>query len=415
MLPERLRLWWHRLDRWERRACLVWTLVFLAITLRVLLCAPKRGNGIYLIVAHAARSWCEGTDLYFWLQPAGDLDHFRYSPIVAASLVPFGLLPDCLGGILWRLFNLGVFLGGLAWFIRAVLPYPLSRSQRAVLFLLTVPLAIGSLNNGQSNALVVGLLLAGVAAVIEQRWYMSSSCVAAACLLKLYPIAVGLLLGLLYPRRFIGRFLAALGIGLAIPFLLQRPEYVLKQYSDWLQLLCVDDRSNWPLEASYRDLWLLFRLWHVPISYHAYLIIQLVSAAGVAGICLAGGLAGWPLRRLLTSLVMLSFCWILLCGPATESCTYIFLAPVLGWAVQDAYLQRRPYWLRLALLVSCALSLAAEMANWSPAVKQIHALGPKPLAALLVTGCLVWLDLCRFRAGTVVALGEGNLSITRAA
>src|SRR2546421_149613 len=115
-------------------------------------------GGVYPIFAGAARNWVAGEDLYGPLGP--DLDRFRYSPGVASLLVPFALLPDGLGGALWRLLNAAVCLGAFAWWVRAVLPPALTAGQRAALFLLIVPLAVGSLNNRQSNAPVLGLLLA---------------------------------------------------------------------------------------------------------------------------------------------------------------------------------------------------------------------------------------------------------------
>src|SRR5262249_19778977 len=134
------------------------------------------------------------------------------------------------------------------------------------LFLLVLPLAIGNLNNGQSNVLVIGLIVTALAAVTDGRWHLASACVAAACLFKVFPIAVGLLLALLYPRRFAGRLVVALVLGAALPFLLQRPEYVAEQYAGWLRHMGGDDRQTWPVLTTYRDLRLLFRVWLTPLG-----------------------------------------------------------------------------------------------------------------------------------------------------
>src|SRR5262249_9785489 len=151
---------------------------------------------------------------------------------------------------------------------------PVKRGQLAALFLLIVPLSVGSLNNGQSNPLVIGLLLAGVAAVAGERWWLASACVALACLFKLYPVAVGLLLAVVYPRRFAGRFAVALVLGLALPFPLQRPGYVAAQYAGWLDHLRRDDRTILPLALWYRDLRLLCHVWGIPLSAKGYVLVQ---------------------------------------------------------------------------------------------------------------------------------------------
>ena len=202
-----------------------------------------------------------GTDLY-----EASANPYRYSPVVAALLVPFSLWPDHVGGVIWRALNAGVYLSALAWWCRVVLPRSLTTRQTAVLYLLIVPLSVGSLNNAQSNPLVLGLLLAGVAAVARRRWNLASGCLALACLFKVYPVAVGLLLAAAYPRRFAGRFVIALLVGAAVPFLLKPPAYVVEQYGGWLQHLTTDDRQQLPVELWYRDLRLLCRNCHVPLS-----------------------------------------------------------------------------------------------------------------------------------------------------
>jgi len=68
-----------------------------------------------------------------------------------------------------------------------------------------------------------------------------------------YPLAVGLLLVLVYPRQLGWRLAVAVIAGLVVPFALQHPEYVARQYHDWIECVRVDDRSQWPLPDAYRD------------------------------------------------------------------------------------------------------------------------------------------------------------------
>jgi hypothetical protein len=383
MRLDRMRHWWQGRESWEKLAIGVWLLVLLGIAGRLCLW-PHKSAGVYPIFANAAQNWWEGADLYFWdLQPSV-YDHFRYSPLVAAALSPLAILPERIGAVIWRLINAGIYLAALAWWGQAVLLPSLTRRQTALLFLLVVPLSIGSLNNGQSNPLVIGCLLAGAAAAATERWNLAAVAVAVACLFKLYPLAVALLLIAVYPRRFTVRFVLAMAAGLALPYLFQHPAYVTRQYANWLQLLRLDDRSNWQLDIAYRDLWLLIRVYHIPISLKGYLAIQLGTAACAALLCLAGRLAGWSPRKLLTALLNLGVCWMILCGPATESSTYILFAPVLAWAVLDAHLRSRGVGARTVALTAFGLCLVNDMASWFPFVKTLHAWGPKPMAALLI-------------------------------
>src|SRR5439155_4890963 len=122
---------------------------------------PHR-NSVYPIFAGAGRNWREAGDLY--ATPAGR-EPYRYSPLVAAFFAPFSLMPDGPAGLLWRLLGSAVFLGGLGWWCRAVLPPGLARSRWALLLLLPAPLTVGNVHNGQANLLVIGSLLVAVAAV----------------------------------------------------------------------------------------------------------------------------------------------------------------------------------------------------------------------------------------------------------
>ena len=202
---------------------MVWGILLVVISVRVLV--TPRSHNLYPIFAEAARSWRAAEDLYkvSW-------EPYRYSPAVAVSFIPLSLLPERISGVLWRLLGAAVFLTALRWWCREVLPGTLTRTERAWLFLLVTPLALSNLHNGQANLLVIGLLLAATAAVATERWTLASVCVVVACLFKVYPIAVGLLLMLVRPWRLGCALAAALLVGILVPFLLQRPEYVADQY-----------------------------------------------------------------------------------------------------------------------------------------------------------------------------------------
>jgi hypothetical protein len=369
-----------RLDPWEKTAVAVWAGILLVLCGRLL--ATSRGQGVYPIFTAAARHWLDGQDLY-----DGPGEPFRYSPLVAALFVPLSALPSRLGGILWRLVEAGVLLGGLAWWCRAVLP--LTPRRRAIFFLLVAALSVGNLNNGQSNPLVLGLLLGAGAAVARYRWDLVSGCLALACLLKLYPIAAGLLLAAAYPRRLARRLAVAVGLGLALPLLLGPPDYVMHQYARWFHHLLTDDRQMWPVAGGYRDVRMLFRLWGKPLSAEMFLTMQLVAAALIAGLCLAQRRGEWPHRRLLILALGLSCCWMTLLGPATESCTYVLIAPVLAGALLENWGDSGSLAGRGVLFGSCGLFLASQMMLWFPWGARFNNLGVQPVAGLLLFGYLL--------------------------
>jgi hypothetical protein len=341
-------------------------------------------NSVYDAYLEAGRHWIAGSDDLY-----GPLAlQFRYSPLVAAFFALFTFLPERLGSLLWRLLNAGALLAAFSWWLRRVLPDTWNAKERAIFLLLTLPLSAGSLNNAQANPLMTALMLLALAAVHVQRWNLASAFLVVACFLKLYPLALGMILALLYPRQLIWRQLLGIAAGAAICFLAQSPAYVAREFGQWFHFLQGDLRFDWPLEAGYRDLHLVLSLLHVPVSQPVYTALQLLGALAVAVLCYAARKASGPvLMKLVYSLVC---CWILLLGPATESSTYILLAPALAWQLIDAWHTPHSRVYRGTLLFASLLIVIALVAVWFPFAKTIHAMGPHPLAALVFVGCVLY-------------------------
>jgi hypothetical protein len=350
-------------------------------------------HSLYPIYSRAGQNWQAGGDVY--AQQEGLHDLFRYSPSAAVLLTPLSHLPDHVGGVFWRLLNLAAFFWGVSWWSRAVLPggRSFARVDLALLWLVMFPLCLESLNNGQINPLVAGLLLACVAAVKDGRWNLAALCAVLAGCLKVYPLAVGLLLLVLYPRRFGPRLLVALTLVLAMPFLFQRPDFVIQEYRTWFSLLGGDDRSDWPLRIAPQDLWLIIRVLHLPVDLTIYNGLRLALATGLAALCVITQRRGRGDRELLTALSTQAICWMILCGPNSEPCTYLLLAPVLGWAVVDAFHNRHALALRCSLacvLGVCLLPLVIRVFTGG----ENNAPGLMPLGALLLSLHLLF-ALCR--------------------
>jgi Glycosyltransferase family 87 len=366
----------------------VWLAVAVICCVRAYLSPPTR-HSVYPNYSVAGRSWVQGKDTYGIQrdEKGAAIRHmsaYRYSPLVSALLVPFGLLPDDLGGVLWRLVNYICFLGAFAWFVREALPDAESWGEMGVaaLWILLVPLSVSSMNNGQANVLLMALILAAGAAAVQQRWNLTSIFLAGACLLKIYPLAIALLMLVVFPRQLGWRFPLALGFGLVLPFAMQHPGYVLEQYENWLQILLVDNRMTFPMNEGYRDFYLLTRFVGVPMQPTAYLALQLSTAAGVAAICLMARLRRLPGPQLVQTVLALGCGWMTVFGPCTESCTFILIAPALAWALVDAFQPGRPSWSRWNLVLVLLMFQANMTVAWFPDGRN-WLYGLQPLAALL--------------------------------
>jgi hypothetical protein len=409
LVPEAAKCGFCGLGRWQQLALGMWLGILLIISGRAVL--SQRAHGVYPIFAEAGRHWVEGTELY---RPG--VEPYRYSPLVTLLFAPFGRLPDAIGGTLWRLLNATVYLGALLWWYRVATVSgrnALSGTHQAILFLLVIPLSVGNLNNGQSNALVIGLLLAAVAGVASQRWNLASICLALATLFKIYPLALGLLLALIFPRRLAGRLALALAVGFFLPFCFQQPAYVLSQYQSWMVHLRADDRHLMSEDFWYRDVRLLGHALGLEIAPVIYLILQLLSALALGAFTFWASRASGDRNRLLNLVFALAVCWMTLIGSATEACTYMLLAPSLAWTIlQIDY--RRGSWLPHCLLFGAyGLFTLAQMSVWFPGSRQgTHALAVHPLAGSLFLIYLLVHELWGWSYGGFTASIRGTTTLS---
>lgn len=363
--------------RSETLVIVLWAATIAAVCIRVVL-SPET-HTVFPVFAAAGRSWITGEDLYSRVA-VPVTGPFRYSPLVAAIFAPFSLLPTSAAEVLWRLVEAAIYLGALErWLTRGIAPR-LSSLEHSMVLLLVLPLSFENLKNGQTNLIVIAMLLAAAVGVVENRWRTAAACVGIAAAFKIYPLALGFLFAALYPASFILPMLGAILAIFAMPFVLQRPGYVMHQYISWLKYLRADDRSGFPLAISYRDFGFLFRRVGHPIPPDIYLAVQLAAAALVAGCCIAARQAGFERRDLMRITLALACCWMLLFGPATESSTYILLAPSLALELLWAAGRHASHTVLAALIVSYGLLMLdlIRMIYPSPFVTA----GLQPLAAL---------------------------------
>jgi hypothetical protein len=376
--------WWRRRTLWEQAALAVWAGALVALCLPSL--ADPHNHSVYPVYESAGKNWLTGNDLYP-TEHKGPEFLFRYSPLVAAWFAPWSLLPDRLANVAWRLLNAGFFLVALWWYCRRVLPAWLSKDQCAQLFLLCIPLVGANIFNGQSNPLVLGLILLCTAGVAASRWNLAALALALACTLKVYPVALGLLLMIRYPRSFAPRFLLAMAIGAALPFILQDRQYVLAQYGYWLQHMRNNDRHgneiwNWP-----HDPRLLLHCLGFELSYTGYLLMEAAVGCFIAFLCGAAWLSSVSARTLLNLSTCLTCCWMTAFGPSTESCTYCLVAPVLGWLLVDR--DRHGTWLRAATWCAYATLCVPIAAGWVGLHHETYMLPWQPLGGIVLFLCVV--------------------------
>ncbi len=349
------------------------------IAVAAIVSSPGKAGKLYPTFATAGEQFLTAEPVY------GDipehLDQFRYSPTVAALMAPWSLLPWSVGGVLWRAIQAALLLLALRRAVRTLWP----ELSWPLVALGCLPLVAGNLHNGQFNPLVLALLLFAASWFAEGRLNLAAVAVAGATLIKVYPLAFGLLLGLTAWRSFSPRLFFALVAGLAVPYLFHSADYVDQQYADWLARLAIDDRSERAMGAGYFDFQKVLRRWGMPVTLEAYRVIE-VTAGGLMAAFLIWVRRDKSRAETVRLSLLLALVWCCLFGPSSETATYMLLAP----AAVVALCESRGRHVIPGVVYGLLVSVTGAMWLPKPIRMEWMALTPQAHAALLLLGWLVW-------------------------
>jgi hypothetical protein len=374
-------------SRWTSIALGLWVLLALAVAVKTT--ANPGVKSVFPKNATHALDWWKGESLYRYTPGLG---HFPYLPTHAILLTPFAVLGLAAGGILWTWLNMAVYVIGLRRLIADVLGEPARRREATYLFLAMIG-AIRGIWNAQGNAIIIGLFMLAAAALVRRRWWLAAVLMTIPVHMKTWPIAMALLLVLIFPRPMLWRFAVALAAGLLLPFATQKPSVVLWQYHNWLDYMLRISESG----GNYRDLRSLLHEFRIPPSPRLWLVFQMMTGLAIAAWCL------WIRPKLADrdKVLMLALAagaaWCMVFGVATEYNTVVVLAPAACWILITSFQDRRGRLLGLACF-SVPLVLGAGAVERELVKITRAALLTIPVGSLL---CLAW--LVRYGARTIEA------------
>jgi len=296
------------------------------------------------------------------------------------------VLPHWLGGILWNLLGIAALLWAMRQFVREVLPGHWPPWREAMLVALVLVGTLRGSWSAQSNALVIAMAMLAAVAVKKERWWAASVLLAAPVFIKLWPMALALLLMACWPRQLVGRFCVVLAAGLLVPFLTRPPGAVYQQYYEyyfWLTGPLSLDR--W---GGYRDAVTIFEQMGLHLGRYGYPVLQAEAAMLALAWCLWQRQQLGSERRLLTSILAVWPAWQLLFGPGSERLTYGIIAVAAAWALLVSFAEKR---LRLLAGAAWLLLSLFSMGAFERAVQPVLPCAPAllPLGVLLFVSWLV--------------------------
>ncbi len=360
----------------------IWAIVGLVVIIRGALASHK--HSVIHTYLSAGHDWFNSLPLY---QAKGG---FVYSPLIAALFSPLSLLPEQLSHPLWLAAVMAIYAVGIFMLVRSGLFSAVDERVKAWVFLLALPISIGNFNNGQVNPIVIALLVLAITSMQAQRYWIAALAAALATHMKLYPAALGMVLMAVYPREFSWRFvLAVLGLA-ALTFLLQRPSYVYGQYCLWFTTRAGDHRDE---EGIVRNIFQIFAALHLPLGQHIQTLLQAGSGAAIAAVAFIGRFRfRWSKTRVLVTILCRVDAWMLLFGPATESATYVMLAPVAACGLVQSVRQPLPVFLKVLTIGALSLlTMGAAINSFLSHAKTPLFMSVQPAGALLfAVFALIW-------------------------
>ena len=325
----------------------------------------------------ACADWWAGRGLY--VGSAG----YHYMPQFALIFSPFYWLPVPAGDIIWRICGWALLAAGVWRFQRDLFGADIAR---AFLYasLLTMPLCLGALRNGQANVMFAALTLHAAACMPRRQWWLAASLIVLAIGIKPLGVVLLLLSVVVYaPLRW--RVVPALAALVLLPFLFAPADYVIAQYHAFLTNMQVLASLT---EHRFADIGGIIRTfgWELPDG-----VSKLMRVA-------AGGLTLWlwvmGARRLCGTfrglwLLTLTAAYLMLFNPNNEPNSYVIFAPALGiWAVAalNSSPTRRLGW----LMASIGLSMSLLPNLLYPVFGNYFALFWHPVMTAVFMGMLIY-------------------------
>lgn len=341
-----------RKQSFMRHAINLWCI--LAIVASVKAVVQPDHKTVFPCFADSSRNWWADQTMY---DSPGRITGYRYGPTFAVLVSPFAAFSNSVGGILWNLASVTTLVLSIRSLTKHVLPGEWTERAQALLLILTLVGSARGIWSAQSNSFVFAFAAFGLTSIARNQFWRASLWLAACVTIKIWPMALVLLLMACFPRQLIGRFTLAISAFFALPFATRPVDIVLRHYNEWFTLLTGPYRTL--RQGGYRDLYTILESFLPTVNDNVYTLLQLSLAGAACLWCL------WRSRhetkqQLLTSVLSIWLTWQLLVGPGTERLTFQLAAPILSWAVIDSLQKRKLIGLSLAAWAStCVLGWGA--------------------------------------------------------
>jgi hypothetical protein len=315
-----------------------------------------------------------GEDLYR-LFPDDHYDLYKYSPGFALCFGLLSWMPDPIGLLLWNLLNALSLVAGIR-----MLPGIEAEKKSWILLFCALEMLL-SVQNTQSNGLMVGLTVLGFALAERRNYILSTLCIVFSFYIKIYG-AVAFVFYLFYPGKWklIGWSVFWMLLFAFLPLVVVSGHQLLFLYQSWMHLLLNDRSASIGLSVMG-----LMEKWFGLAS-----VKNLVTAGGI--LLFLAPLLRWrlyPDRGFRLLYLASGLIWMVIFNHKAESPTYIIVMAGIGiWY----FLQERgprDWW----LLALSFLLITMSVSDLVPAGIRngfIRPYGIKAVMAIVIWGKIVY-------------------------
>ncbi len=309
-------------------AVAAWIALFLTVSAII---AVNGKRSVVPEYRNASLNWIAGQHLYDGTGVGG----FVYLPQAAVLYIPFALFPSTIGEILWRLVMIAVFAVSLYRFGRIA-------GERSageffpLLSLVTIPLVWDCARNGQATLIITGLMLLAVSDIVHSRLWRATLWLSLGVAIK--PLVLVLvLLVMAIDRKMSWRLLVGMGVTALSPFLTQAPDYVIRQYIEWVQNTVTAAHVGVSVRGWTSPFTALRALGIIDVPEHIQTAIRLAGAIVTLILCFLAKRRLEPSRAAFYLFTLASL-YLMLFSPRTENNTYAMLSPAIAAFLVSAFL-----------------------------------------------------------------------------
>ncbi len=320
-------------DRTVRYAFIGWSVLTIIMLAMIIAGNSRSFDPSYRA---AALDWIAGRDLY----DGNGVGGFVYLPQAAMLFIPFVLLPQTLGEVLWRFLSIGAFAFG----VRKFSQFAVEKYQANIfplMSLVTIPFTWESARNGQSTIIMMGMMLLTVVDMGRSRWSRAAMWLSLGIALKPLIIVFVLLAMALY-RPMTWRLLLGLAAVALSPLIMHSPDYVLKQYAACLHNTMTAAHVGVVVVGSWTTPFNIFRLLNINVPEQVQTVIRIIAAIATLTLAFYIRLRFDP-KRSIVLIFSMAVMYLILFSPRTENNTYVMLGPVIAFFISNAILIERRY------------------------------------------------------------------------